>query len=179
MAGVDVPHGYGEEAKKLATQLFDSGLKAIQVEKEMQKTYPSFTRQTLSNWAINDPDGFGVVYRNSVATVAQRTLANTFDQFEDIYQQTQDALAGGDSIATDKDGKLDSAHFAGLRLLADISKNQQTGALLTLARIAKKNYGENVKTTHEFENAPLVELVVSKPVADGLTELEAIQNGND
>jgi hypothetical protein len=102
--------------------------------------------------------------------VAQRTLANTFDQFEDIYQQTQAVLGKED---------IDPAVFTGLRLMADITKNQHTGASMTLARIAKKNYGENVKTTHEFEDAPLVKLVVSKPVADGLSSLEALQNGSD
>jgi hypothetical protein len=170
MAGINVPHGYPPEAKELAIQLFDDGLKAVEVEKAMRKKYPTFCRQTLSSWAINDPDGFGVVYRNSVATVAQRTLANTFDQFEDIYQQTQAVLGKED---------IDPAVFTGLRLMADITKNQHTGASMTLARIAKKNYGENVKTTHEFEDAPLVKLVVSKPVADGLSSLEALQNGSD
>jgi hypothetical protein len=38
---------------------------------------------------------------------------------------------------------------------------------------------DNIKTTHDFENAPLVELVVTKPVADGLSSLEALQNGTD
>jgi hypothetical protein len=151
MAGINVPHGYGDKAKELAMQLFDRGLKAIDVVAEMKKEYPSFTRQTLSYWAIHDPDGFGVVYRNSVATVAQRTLAQTFDQFEDIYEQTQSVVGKED---------IDPAVFTGLRLMADISKNQQTGALLTLARIAKKNYGENVKTTHDFENAPTIKLEV-------------------
>lgn len=179
MAGINVPYGYGDDAKETAIHLFQDGLKAVEVVERMRVKYPSFTRQTLSYWAIHDPDGFGVVYRNSIATTAQRTLAQSFDKFEDIDAQVQDALAGGGNIATDKDGKLDPAYFAGLRLRADIAKNEQTGALLTLARIAKREYGENVKTTHEFENAPLVELVVTKPVADGLAGLEKLQNGGD
>jgi hypothetical protein len=170
---------YGDEARGFAIELFQDGLKAVEVVERMRVKYPSFTRQTLSYWAIHDPDGFGVVYRNSIATVAQKTLAQTFDQFEDIYAKTQEALAGGDGIATDKDGKLDSAHFAGLRLLSEITNNQMKGATMTLARIAKREYGDSIKATHEFENAPLVELVVTKPVADGLAGLEKLQNGGD
>jgi hypothetical protein len=161
---------YGKEAKEFAIHLFQDGLKAVEVVERMRVKYPSFTRQTLSYWAIHDPDGFGVIYRNSIATVAQRTLAQTFDQLEDIYEQTQ-ATVGKEEI--------DPAVFTGLRLMADISKNQQTGALLTLARIAKREYGDNIKAVHEFENAPLVELVVTKPVADGLAGLEKLQNGGD
>jgi hypothetical protein len=64
-------------------------------------------------------------------------------------------------------------------LLSEITNNQMKGATMTLARIAKREYGDNIKAVHEFENAPLVELVVTKPVADGLAGLEKLQNGGD
>jgi hypothetical protein len=158
---------YGKEAKEFAVQLFQDGLKAVEVVERMRVKYPSFTRQTLSYWAIHDPDGFGVVYRNSIATVAQRTLANTFDQLEDIYEQTQ-ATVGKEEI--------DPAVFTGLRLMADISKNQQTGALLTLARIAKKHYGDNIKVDAKTEVSGSLQVDTSplqKLTIEELTQIEA------
>jgi hypothetical protein len=60
--------------------------------------------------------------------------------------------------------------------MADISKNQQTGALLTLARIAKREYGDNIKVDAKTEVSGNLQLDTSplkKLTIEELTQIEA------
>jgi hypothetical protein len=171
---------YPPHAKQLATELFNEGLNLTQVVEKMRETYPRMNRITLNAWSIND-EAFGVVYRNAIASKAQSVVVESMEQLEDVYAKVAKLLDLGD--ATTAEEKLTLIQKADVslglyRLLMDTARHKKTTALMLLAKI-NKNYSDKTNNTVAFENAPLVELVFTKPVEDGLSSLEKLQNGSD
>lgn len=148
---------YPPEAKQEAISLFKSGLGLREVVAVMRNTYPRIARQTISSWAIQDED-FGVIYRNGIASSAQTTVVASLEQLDNVYSETE-ALVSIMKAPTEDTPKIDPNVLTGLRLMKDVSKDQLTGAMLLLSK-TNKNYRDNIKTTHEFENLPTIQLEV-------------------
>jgi hypothetical protein len=169
MAWVNGGEGYPPEAKELARHLLTQNLSINEVVAKMRATYPTIVRQTISNWGIAD-EAFGILYRQALAGKAQSIITDSMEQLEDVYDRTNTML--------NSDEPIDEKKATLLRLMKDTANDKQKTAIMLLGKI-NKHYGDNIKQTHGFENAPLVELVVTKPVAEGLSSLEKLQNGGD